>query len=309
MASDIADIRAFNRFYTRQIGLLEEHFVDSPLTLPEARVLYEIGARGHATGTEIASALGMDRGYLSRVIRKFTDAELVAISPTINDRRSNTLALTGDGDILADRLNRNSDDAVEKLVGGLSAGQRAELVAAMAAIRRLLGDGQPAAPIVLRPPRIGDIGWLIHRQGLIYNQQFGWNGEYEALIAGIYGDFAATPADAPPHQLWVAERAGRIVGSIFVIAWDRPDAAQLRMLYVEPDQRGAGLGRTLVDTAVAFARASGYARMRLWTHTIQASARRIYEAVGFRIAESEPHRSFGQDLISEIWEMELGSAR
>lgn len=307
MASDIEEIRAFNRFYTRQIGLLEEHYVDSPLSLPEARVLYEIDARGHTTGAELAQALHMDRGYISRILRKFAEAELTALSPTIGDRRSVTVALTGDGDILAARLNRNSDDAVSAMVHTLGEDQRADLVAAMATVRRLLGDSIPEAPTVLRPHRIGDLGWLIHRQGVLYNRQFGWNGEYEALIAGIYRDFAETPADAPPHQLWIAERAGRIVGSIFVMASDRPNTAQLRMLYVEPDQRGNGLGRTLVDTAVAFARESGYARMRLWTHTIQASARRIYEAAGFRIAESEPHHSFGQDLISEIWEMELGN--
>jgi len=309
MTSDIAEIRAFNRFYTRQIGLLEEHYVDSPLSLPEARVLYEIGARGHTTGAEIAAALGMDRGYLSRVIRRFTDAELVAVTPNLGDRRSNALALTRDGDVMAARLNRNSDDAVEHMVGRLSPAERDELVDAMGAIRRLLGDAAHDAPVILRPPRIGDLGWLVHRQGLIYNRQFGWNAEYETLIAGIYRDFALLSEDAAPHRLWVAERAERIVGSIFVVpAADLSDTAQLRMLYVEPDQRGRGIGRTLAETAVAFARDGGYARMRLWTHSVQAAARRIYEAVGFRIVESEPHHSFGVDLVSEIWEMNLNDA-
>jgi GNAT superfamily N-acetyltransferase len=173
----------------------------------------------------------------------------------------------------------------------------------MRTIRALLGDALPPAPVILRPHRIGDIGWMVHRQGVLYNQQYGWNGEFEALIARIYYEYETAP-EAPPKALWVAEREGRIMGSIFVMPSEGvPGSAQLRMLYVEPEARGQGIGKTLVDQAVSFARNSGYERMRLWTHTIQESARRVYAGAGFQIVESEPHHQFGKDLIAEIWEL------
>lgn len=302
---EIARIRAFNRFYTRQIGLLEEQFNDSPLSLAEARVLYEIDARGHTTSGELMRSLGIDRGYLSRMLRKFSDAGLTALSPNLADRRSNHLALTDDGDVIVARLNEKSSGAVAELIHPLDESARGALVAAMHTIRRLLRDPDlpEPGPAVLRPLRIGDIGWMTHRQGLLYHQQFGWNGEFEALIAGIYAQYVAAPA-APPKQLWVAEREGRIAGSIFVMPSDGlVGSAQLRMLYVEPEARGLGIGRILVDTAVAFARDSGYQRMRLWTHTVQKSARRLYQAAGFAVVESKAHRQFGQDLVAEIWEL------
>lgn len=300
---DLADIRAFNRFYTAQIGLLEEHFNDSPLTLPEARALYEIDARGHTTAGELIKALRMDRGYLSRMLAKFSDAGLTAVSPNPTDRRSNTVALTTDGDIIVDRLNQKSDDAVVSLIYPLSPGQRAELVRAMRTIRSLLGDVAPAGPVILRPHRIGELGWLVHRQGVLYNQQFGWNAEFEALIARIYSDYAAAP-DTPAKSLWIAERNGAVAGSIFVMPSEGlAGSAQLRMLYVEPSARGLGIGATLVAQCVGFAREAGYERMRLWTHTIQESARRVYAKAGFQIAETKPHHAFGKDLISEIWEL------
>jgi DNA-binding MarR family transcriptional regulator/GNAT superfamily N-acetyltransferase len=299
---EIADIRAFNRFYTSQIGLLEERFNDSPLSLAEARVLYEIDARGHTTAGELARALRIDRGYLSRMLRKFADAELTAVTPNLEDRRSNNLVLTNDGDIIVERLSEKSNDAVTELIHGLDADQRSRLVDAMRTIRTLLGDDLPSAPVILRPYRIGELGWLVHRQGILYSQQYGWNGEFEALIARIYYEYHAAPA-APPKDLWVAERNGAVVGSIFVMPSEGIErSAQLRMLYVEPGARGLGIGKTLVDQAVNFARSSGYERMRLWTHTIQESARRLYAAAGFEVVESKAHHQFGKDLVAEIWE-------
>jgi DNA-binding MarR family transcriptional regulator/N-acetylglutamate synthase-like GNAT family acetyltransferase len=301
----IADVRAFNRFYTSQIGLLDEHFADGPLSLAEARVLYEIDARGHTTARELIKALRIDRGYLSRMLRKFGDADLTAMSPILGDRRSNQIALTTDGDVIVDRLNQKSDQAVESMLHPLDASQRAELTAAMATIRRLLGDAPTDAPVVLRPHRLGELGWLIHRQGLLYNQQFGWNGEFETLIARIYHEYEVAP-ETPPKALWVAERAGRVVGSIFVLPSEgREGTAQLRMLYVEPEARGLGLGATLVTQVVDFARKSGYRRVRLWTQSALVSARRIYEAAGFRCVETNEHHSFGKDLTGEHWELEL----
>ena len=175
----------------------------------------------------------------------------------------------------------------------------------MATIRALLDAETAAAPIVLRPHRIGELGWLIHRQAVLYNQQFGWNGEFEALIARLYHDFAQMPAN-PPRDLWVADRDGAVVGSVYVTPYaGREGMGQLRMLYVEPEARGSGLGTTLVAQAVGFARASGYSRIRLWTQSVLVSARRIYAAAGFELVESSPHHSFGKDLIGEYWEKAL----
>jgi DNA-binding MarR family transcriptional regulator/GNAT superfamily N-acetyltransferase len=301
----VPDIRAFNRFYTGRIGLLDEHFADGPLSLAEARVLYEIDARGHTTARELMRALRMDRGYLSRILRKFADADLTAMSPTIGDRRSNQVALTSDGDLIVDRLNQQSDDAVEAMIHRLTRAQRAELAGAMRTIRTLLGDELPASPVVLRPHRLGELGWLIHRQGLIYNQQFGWSIEFEALIAKIYHEYEAAPV-SPPKMLWVAERGGQVVGSIFVLPSEgRPGTAQLRMLYVEPEARGLGIGRTLVDQVVTFSRDNGYERVRLWTQSILESARKIYTAAGFEKVEEAAHHSFGKDLLGEHWELAL----
>lgn len=305
MADDItADIRAFNRFYTGQIGLLEEHFAEGPLTLPEARVLYEIDARGHTTAGELFRALRMDRGYLSRMLRKFADAGLTSMSPNPGDRRSNNLALTTDGDIIVERLNQRSDDAVAQLLYKLGDGERRRLSDAMLTVRRLLRDAAlTRGPIVIRGNRVGEYGWLIHRQGLIYNEQFGWNIEFEALIAGIYSQYQFA-SDTPPKHLWVAEQDGGIVGSIFVMGSDGlPGSAQLRMLYVEPAARGQGVGAALVAQAVSFARENGYERMRLWTHTNQESARKLYAAAGFAIVETMPEHNFGKDLDGEIWEI------
>ena len=300
---EIADVRAFSRFYTRQIGLLEEHFNHSEFSLPEGRVLHEIASRGHTTLAEIANSLGMDRGYLSRLTRNLVSDDLIAITPSQTDRRSNSVALTPEGDTAYAALAAASNASIGKLLAPLSDQQRRDLVDAMRTIRTLLGDELPASPVILRPLRIGDIGWMIHRQGVIYSQQYGWNGEFEALIARIYSDYHAAP-EVPPKNLWVAERDGRIAGSIFVMPSEGiPGSAQLRMLYVEPSARGLGIGRTLVEQCVGFARDAGYERMRLWTHTIQESARRLYAGAGFTVVETAPHHSFGKDLVSEIWEL------
>jgi DNA-binding MarR family transcriptional regulator/GNAT superfamily N-acetyltransferase len=301
----VSDIRAFNRFYTRQIGLLNEHFNDSRFSLPEGRVLYEIASRGHTTLAEIARSLGMDPGYASRLLHKLVGEELAALTPNPGDRRSNSVALTQDGSLAFAQLDATSNGAVAELLRPLDETQRRALVAAMRTIRTILGDAMPAAPLTVRPHRLGELGWLIHRQGLLYNQQFGWNAEFEALIAGLYRDFEQAPPN-PPKALWIAERNNAVVGSVFVMPSEgREGTAQLRMLYVEPEARGLGIGRMLVDQVVAFSREHGYSRVRLWTQSILASARKIYSAAGFTLVETKPHHSFGQDLVGEIWEREL----
>ncbi|MDO8359993.1 MAG: helix-turn-helix domain-containing GNAT family N-acetyltransferase [Devosia sp.] len=303
--TDIARVRAFNRFYTRQIGLLNEVIARSRFSLGEGRVLYEIAQRGHTTGAELAASLGLDPAYLSRILQKLLGQELVLLSPSPTDRRANRIALSEDGDVAVAELETLNDAAIEAVLAPVAPADRPALVAAMSAIRTILGDAPRRGPIVLRPHRVGEYGWLIHRQGLLYHQQFGWDIGFEALAAGIYREFHDLPV-APPKALWVAEQDGGIVGSVFVIPLaGSAGTAQLRMLYVEPETRGQGLGTTLVKQAVAFARDSGYRRMRLWTQANLEAARSIYAAAGFTMVETSPHHSFGKDLVSEFWELEL----
>lgn len=299
----IPAVRSFNRFYTRQIGLLNEHIVRSAFSLAEARVLYEIGIRGHTTATELAGFLDLDRAYLSRILQGFLAQELVDLSPIPSDHRQNSIALTHAGDAVFFTLNAGSDAAVTEMLAHLGAPDRQRLAAAMETVRKLLGDELTQPPIVLRPHRVGELGWLIHRQAVLYNQQFGWNSEFETLIARIYHDYEQAGI-SPPKALWIADRGGSVAGSVFL----RPHptlgrTAQLRMLYVEPEARGLGIGTLLVDHCVSFARDSGYARLRLWTQSVLTSARRIYAAAGFQLIESGPHRSFGHDLVGEYWEL------
>jgi len=303
--STVSQVRAFNRFYTRQLGLLDEHIAQSRFSLAEGRVLYEIAQRGTATSRDLAETLGLDAAYLSRIVHKLGDLGLVRVAASPDDRRSNAISVTPTGASAVDDLINLNERAVEQVLRPVDPARRGDLVAAMQAIQHLFGETPPTAPkpIVLRGHRLGELGWLIHRQGLVYNQQFGWNIEFEALIARIYSEFQFAPPN-PPKNLWVAEQGGSIVGSIFVMPTDGlTGSAQLRMLYVEPSARGQGVGTALVKQAVGFARDNGYARMRLWTHTNQQSARKIYAAAGFSIVETMPEFNFGKQLMGEIWEL------
>lgn len=297
----IADIRAFNRFYTRQVGLLNEYVAQSRFSLAEGRTLYEIGKRGQTTAAELAQGLGVDPAYLSRILQKFVAQELVALAPNPADRRANTIVLTAGGDAAVAELESLNDAAIERVLENVAPAERQALVAAMSTVRSVLGNEPRRGPVILRPHRIGDLGWLTHRQGILYNRQFGWDIGFESLIAGIYGGYESLPG---PKDLWVAEQNGAVVGSIFVAPSEGLEgSAQLRMLYVEPVARGQGVGATLVAQAVGFARDHGFAGMRLWTHTIQASARRIYAAAGFQIVETIEEDNFGMQMTGEIWEL------
>lgn len=304
-ASQIAEIRAFNRFYTKIIGLLEDGMHQSPYGLAEARVIYELGKRGHATASAIADSLDMDRGQLSRLVLRLVEQGVVAILPRSGDRRAVPMALTPDGDAVLAHLNAMSDAAAAtSLLDPLDQFQRLDLVGAMRRIQAILAEPDDDA-LILRPHRIGDIGWLIHRQGLLYHLEQGWNGDFERLITRIYADYEAMPA-SPLRSLWVAEQGGDIAGSVFVIpAEGEPQAAQLRMLYVEPAFRGRGIGKRLVAEAVRFSRAAGYQRIMLWTQDCLGSARRIYQAAGFTLVREEPHHSFGVDLNGQYWGLDL----
>lgn len=303
-ADDIAAIRAFNRFYTGIIGLLEEGMHKSPHTLSEARLIHEIGKKGSTNASELSRELAMDPGQLSRLVWRLSDLGLIAMSPGIADRRSNVMALTADGDRVYEALNAASDIAAEALLENLSPSQRRDLVSAMGRIQLLLAGPAPGGPLLLRPHRIGEIGWMIHRQGLLYHLEQGWNGEFETLIARIYAEYAeATGA----KSLWVAEQNGEVAGSVFILpAADEPGSAQLRMLYVEPAFRGLGIGKLLVEQAVSFSREAGYPRIILWTQDCLTSARKIYQAAGFELVREEPHFSFGTMLNGQYWALELG---
>lgn len=299
----IPEVRAFNRFYTRLVGALDAGHLETPYSLTEARVIYELATRSSVTPGELAAELKLDSGYITRLVGKLSEAGLVSATRGKADKRSTTLSLTEAGRAAFATLDQATNVLFAELLAPIDAGRRRELGEAMARLRAILGEPVPTAPLILRPQRIGDIGWMVHRQGLLYNQQFGWNGDFEALIAGIYSQYHAAPT-TPAKDLWVAEQRGQIVGSIFVMPSEGlPGSAQLRMLYVEPAARGQGVGAALVKQAVSFAQANGYERMRLWTHTIQQSARRIYAAAGFKVVETIEEDNFGKAMTGEIWEI------
>lgn len=304
MIDDIAAMRAFNRFYTRIIGLLEEGMHNSPYALSEARVVHEIGKRRATTASELCDALAMDRGQMSRLVWRLSDLGLLASLPGA-DKRSNNLALTQEGDTVYRELNAASDTDAENLLTPLDPIGRLDLVAAMRRIEAILAGPAPSGTLTLRPPRIGEIGQLIARQGLLYHLEQGWNREFELLITRIYAEFDAAP-DPATKALWIADYAGELAGSIFVLpAPGEERTAQLRMLYVEPAFRGLGIGKTLVDEVVRFSRAAGYRRIILWTQDCLTSARRIYQAAGFELVEEEKHHSFGADLNGQYWALNL----
>lgn len=302
--SDIAQVRAFNRLYTRIIGLLDEGMHKTMHSLSEARVIYELSKDGVTTGAQVAAMLNMDRGQLSRIMAKLVDQGLIANLPRSSDGRSTPVGLTPEGRDVAARLSAMSDAAAaETLLDPLDEFQRRDLVGSMRRMSVLLGEPE-ASTLVLRTPRIGEIGWLIHRQGLLYHLEQGWNGEFETLITRIYAEYEAA---APAKQIWVAELEGEVAGSVFVLPSTEGEegTAQLRMLYTEPMFRGRGVGGRLVAEAVSFARASGYKRMMLWTQDCLASARSIYQGAGFVLAREERHHSFGADLNGQYWVLEF----
>lgn len=299
----VAEIRAFNRFYTRLLGALNEGLLRSPYSLAESRLLYELGSRGHTTAADLAVELGMDPGYLSRLLRKLRDGRLVESTASPDDGRAQILALTPGGVAAFRALDRESREEVRALVAPLGARETAAVLGAMRTLRRLLEPAAPQHPVDVRPFRIGEIGHIVSRHGVLYHEEHGWDGTFEGFVAEIAGAFAVRH-DPLREGCWVADRDGEVLGSVFVV--DAGDGtAKLRMLYVEPAARGLGVGRKLVGQAIGFARAAGYRRMTLWTNDILHSARHIYETFGFRLVAEERHRSFGQDLVGQNWDLEL----
>ncbi len=302
--AQVARVRAFNRFHTRLVGALDRRILNSPHSLTESRILFEIAHCRDLTAAALAKTLRLDPAYLSRVLARLAALGLVDKRPSASDGRASTLRLTRAGRAAFDGLDRAADAEAAATLEPLSRARRAKVAAAMATIMAELSAG-PAAepPIVIRGHAPGDVGWIVHRHGVLYAAEYGWDETFEGLVAEIAGHFL-NAYDPARERCWVAEREGEILGSVFVV--DAGDGvAKLRLLYVEPNARGSGLGRRLVDEALRFAARAGYRKMTLWTNDILIAARRVYEATGFRLVASEPHRSFGKALVGETWEKNL----
>jgi DNA-binding MarR family transcriptional regulator/RimJ/RimL family protein N-acetyltransferase len=300
----VDQVRAFNRDYTRCIGVLSQGLLDSPWSLTQVRVMYEIAHHAGVTAAELAGELGLDPGYLSRILKGFEGRQLLARSAAHGDARRHHLRLTAAGQRVLAPLERRARRQVRSLLGALEAPRRDAVLAAMRTIREAFTARSTADPVLLRPHRPGDMGWVVEQHGVLYAREYGWNMEFEALVAGITGDFIGR-FDPARERCWIAERGGQRVGCIFLVAGDA-GTAKLRLLLVQPEARGLGLGARLVSECVSFASAAGYARIVLWTQSNLTAARRLYQQAGFELTAREPHHSFGHDLTAETWELGLG---
>ena len=299
------EVRQFNRFYTRHVGALGDAHLGSPFSLTELRVLYELAHRDRPTATEIGDALGLDRGYLSRTLRAFKRQGLIATT-TGADRRQALLALTAAGRRAFAPHQKAAHDAVVRTLSPLPNEQQQRILRAMHDIRAAFGDPdlpKPDEPFIVRTHRPGDMGWIVHRHGVVYFDEYGYDERFEALVAGVVAGFVKN-LKPDRERCWIAERDGDIVGSVFVVEKTKT-VAQLRLLLVEPRARGLGLGRRLVQEVVEFSRRAGYKRVQLWTQSELTAARRIYAAAGFEIVGKEGHESFGKKLNAEVWELTL----
>ncbi|MFW6084218.1 MAG: bifunctional helix-turn-helix transcriptional regulator/GNAT family N-acetyltransferase [Gemmatimonadota bacterium] len=304
--SRVETVRRFNRFYTRQLGLLEEGLLQSPYSLTEARVIYELAHHEGTTATDLADDLGLDPGYLSRVLKGFEQDGLVVRERSTEDGRRFLLALTHEGRDAFSRLNAASAREIRSWLEPLAPVDRERLVHAMHTIQELLGARpHDRVPYLLRPHRSGDMGWVVERHGVLYAEEYGWNEEFEALVADIVAGFLRD-LDPRRERCWIAEREGERVGSVFLVKHpERDRAARLRLLLVEPGARGLGIGTRLVRECTRFARQAGYDTVTLWTNSVLHAARRIYEREGYELVDEEPHHSFGHDLVGQNWELEL----
>jgi DNA-binding MarR family transcriptional regulator/GNAT superfamily N-acetyltransferase len=298
----IETVRRFSRFYTNRMGLLAEGLLDSAFSLTEARVLYELAHRNGLTAAEIGRDLGLDAGYLSRILKTFDRQGLIERKAADQDGRQRVLSLTEAGRSAFAPLDAGSRAQISEMLKELDRGASKDLVAAMRTVERALAR-QINGAISLRQPALGDIGWIIHRQALLYQREYGWNAQFEVLLAEIFAGMMQQ-FDPVMERGWVAERAGEVVGSVFVVR-ESDTVAKLRLLYIEPHARGLGLGHRLVDECIAFARSKMYRRLTLWTNDVLKPARRIYAAKGFRLTSAEAVHAFGQDMLSEIWDLDL----
>jgi DNA-binding MarR family transcriptional regulator/GNAT superfamily N-acetyltransferase len=306
IAQQVNIVRAFNRFYTRKIGVLDG-MASAPFSLAEARVLYELAHRERPTATDIRTELGLDAGYMSRILRDFEHRKLVRREQSKADERQRFLSLTAKGRGEFAPLDARSNRDIAAMLEGLSSTERKHLVEAVQTVRRLLDDKiEPQIPYLLRMHQPGDMGWIVHRQALLYAEGYGWDETYEALAAEIVAQFIKN-YDPKRERAWIAERNGRRVGAVFV-AKESNEIAKLRLLHVEAEARGLGIGKRLVKECVQFARQAGYRKMTLWTQSNLHAARHIYKETGFKVVSEKKHHSFGKDLTAETWELDLRAA-
>jgi DNA-binding MarR family transcriptional regulator/GNAT superfamily N-acetyltransferase len=300
---EVAAIRAFNRFYTRQIGLLSESHLDSDFSLTEVRVLYELAHRDRPTASAIARDLALDPGYLSRILLKFQKRRLLTRERSTTDGRQSHLALTRLGRDVFTPLDRGASRQIATLLRPLDPGRRRRLVESMQTVQQILGAAPEPSSYTLRPHRPGDIGWVVHRHGAVYFEEYGWDERFEALVAEIAAKFIRE-FDPARERCWIAEMDGGIVGSVFLVR-QTDEIAKLRLLLVEPSARGLGLGKRLVQECIDFARAAGYRQITLWTQAELLAARRIYEKAGFHRTGVEKHHHFGPEMVGEVWDLTL----
>lgn len=300
----VEEVRRFNRFFSRQIGLLQEGFLDSPFSLTEARVIYELAHHERSTATELCQELGLDPGYLSRILRRFGKDGLVKKEPSKTDGRQRNLWLSEEGQQAFAKLNADSRNVIGEMLDSLDEVDQRRLVHAMRTIEDLL-SAEPAqkVPYLLRPYQPGDMGWVVYRHGVLYSREYGWDDEFEALVAEIVAGFIER-FDPRRERCWIAEKDGENVGSVFLVSKSKT-VAKLRLLLVEPKARGLGIGKRLVDECVRFARIAGYRKITLWTNDVLNAAIHIYQRVGFQLVKEEAHHSFGHDLVGQTWELKL----
>ena len=307
-ADTVNAVRRFNRFYTRRIHILDEAHLESDLPLATVRVLYELAHRDAVSAADLARELDLDAGYLSRILADLGRRRLVTRQRAHDDARVSRIRLTARGRERYAVLDARASDDIAALLAPLGGTPQRRLVAAMDAIRSILDDSQPdtaRTPYLLRTHRPGDLGWMVWRHGVLYADEYGWDERFEALVARIVSDFVAH-FDQAHERCWIAERDGENVGSVMAVKHpERPGVAKLRLLLVEPSARGLGIGRRLVDECIRFSRQSGYHTLTLWTNSVLVSARRIYEAAGFRLVHEAPHNDFGEDLVGQTWELAL----
>jgi len=302
-ADRIAAVREFNRMYTKIVGVLDERMLNTPYSLTEVRVLFELSQRDSLPVTVLRQTLGLDAGYLSRLLARFESDGLVARERSSTDGRAQVVALTAAGKEVFTKLDSLSSEQVGRLLAGLTEDNQRRVVQAMDMIRAQLGDRPRPETVVLRPPRVGDYGWIIHRHGAVYAQEYGWDASFEALTARVVADYL-DDHDPKREAGWVADLHGELAGCVFCVRKD-DHTAKLRLLLVEPNARGYGVGSRLVKECVNFARRAGYRAMELWTVDLLVAARRIYQYEGFQLVDEEKARHFGHELVGQTWRLEL----
>jgi DNA-binding MarR family transcriptional regulator/N-acetylglutamate synthase-like GNAT family acetyltransferase len=304
LAQRVEAVRRFNRFYTQQIGVLTEEYLKSPFSLTESRVIYELAHHEETSATLLVKELGLDAGYLSRILRRFKKRGLITKQPSETDRRLSVLRLSARGQEAFAFLNSHSQRDIEAMLNTLRVEEQKRLIAAMDTIQRTIGlETRPKAPFILRPHQPGDMGWVVHRHGVLYAEEYGWDEHFEALVAGIVAKFIRHYEPAR-ERCWIAEREGENVGSVFLVKKSK-QVAKLRLLLVDPKARGLGIGSRLVSGCLRFARQAGYRKITLWTNSVLTAARHIYEQAGFILVDRQSHHSFGHDLVAETWERML----